>query len=363
MSNEASNSNNKSPEKSPEKSPLGQCWNNENSTFFQTVMGACVLFGFLIVWFASVGCPILGVIWILNGQYVLVYALLAATFMAYLPWQKGYISGLFTTFAQYNTMYYHSCSVVYQSKESIPRTSDDDKEQEEQRPMLYAVHPHGAFCMGWSVLFCSKTMNKGMVRFCFSPVLFASPLFRLWCRLVGRPGSAAKASMIGYMKGMNRNSSPSGRPDHLALPPGGFEEATLTCLDKDRVYIKKRVGFVKLALQNGYNLVPVYSFGENQTYSNVQGLWKLRLWLNNLGVPTIVVFGSWMAPLLPKRHPRGLKVVVGEPLVLPLVPNPTREVVKLWHDKYVAALAQLFEDHKEDYYGPEIAKTAKLELW
>ena len=207
--------------------------------------------------------------------------------------------------------------------------------------------------MGWSVLFCSKIMNEGKVRFCFSPVLYASPFFRLWCRLVGRPGSASKASMIGYMK----------NKDHLALPPGGFEEATITCWEKDRVFIKKRIGFVKLAVQNGYNLVPVYAFGENQTYSNVQGMWKLRLWLNGMGVPAIVVFGAWHAPLLPKRNPRGLLVVVGKPIVLPTISNPTREEVKLCHDKYVAALIRLFEEHKEDYYGPEVSKTVKLELW
>ena len=95
----------------------------------------------------------------------------------------------------------------------------------------------------------------------------------------------------------------------------------------------------------------------------MQGLWKFRLWLNSFGVPAIVVFGSWLLPLLPKRNPRGIKVVVGDALVLPTIPDPTREEVKLWHDKYIASLVRLFEDHKEEYYGSEIAKTTKLELW
>lgn len=129
------------------------------------------------------------------------------------------------------------------------------------------------------------------------------------------------------------------------------------------MYIKKRVGFVKLALQHGYDVVPVYCFGENKTFWNVQGLWKLRLWMNSLGLPAIAVFGSWLFPLMPKRDPLGLAVVVGEPLSLPKIPNPTREEVKSWHGKYMASLTRLFEEHKEDYYGPELAKTAKLELW
>jgi hypothetical protein len=55
--------------------------------------------------------------------------------------------------------------------------------------------------------------------------------------------------------------------------------------------------------------------------------------------------------------------VVGDPLVLPKISKPSREEVKLWHDKYIASLVKLFEENKEDYYGPEFAKTAKLELW
>ena len=70
--------------------------------------------------------------------------------------------------------------------------------------------------------------------------------------------------------------------ENLALSPGGFEEATITGR-LDRVYIKKRTGFIKLCLKYGYSVVPVYVFGENRLFSNVQGWWKLRLWLNSLG--------------------------------------------------------------------------------
>jgi hypothetical protein len=339
-----------------EKSSLpsyGYFWSNEKSSIFETMTGASVLFVFLMTWFASVASPFLGYLFIKRGQYIPLSLLLAVAISSHSPWKKGFVSKLVSAFARYNTFYYKKCVVAFKSKESLPHPV-----QKEKRPLFYAVHSHGAFCMGWSVLFCSEIMNEGRVRFCFSPVLYASPLFRLWCRLVGRPGSASKADMVSYMKG--KKGCP---PEHLALPPGGFEEATITCTEKDRVFIKRRTGFVKLALQHGYNIVPVYAFGENKTYWNIQGLWKLRLWLNGLGFPAIVVFGSWLAPLLPKRNPRGLMVVAGEPVVMPTIANPTREEVKVWHDKYIAGLTRLFDEHREDYYGPEIAKTTKLEVW
>ena len=67
------------------------------------------------------------------------------------------------------------------------------------------------------MLFCHDVMQH--VRFCFAPALYASPFFRLFSRVTGRPGSAAKRDMISYMR----------RGESIALPPGGFE-GTIICL-------------------------------------------------------------------------------------------------------------------------------------
>ena len=39
----------------------------------------------------------------------------------------------------------------------------------------------------------------------------------------------------------------------------------------ETVYLRKRFGFVKMAIQTGAQLVPAYSFGQTRTYS----YWKL----------------------------------------------------------------------------------------
>ena len=115
------------------------------------------------------------------------------------------------------------------------------------------------------------------VYFCFSSVLYASPLFLIFSKMVGRPNPADKATFNKLMK----------KRRTMALIPGGFEEATITSSGADRVYIKNRRGFVKYALQHGYCLTPTYSFGENKCFSNLQGMWSFRLWLNSLGLPAI----------------------------------------------------------------------------
>lgn len=68
-------------------------------------------------------------------------------------------------------------------------------------------------------------------------------------------------------------------------------------------------------------------------------------------------------PLLPKRTKYSLHVVCGDALQLPTIENWTREEVKVWHDKYIAALFKVFEDNKCNVYGEEEDKTKNLELW
>ena len=190
--------------------------------------------------------------------------------------------------------------------------------------------------------------------FCFSSAFFVSPFFRLFSRVTGNPASADKANMQALMR--------KGR--HLALIPGGFEEATLTINSPtvERVYIKNRKGFIKLCLQQGYQVRPVYSFGEVEAYDNVQGQFSLRLLMNRYGIPAVIPFGWFPLPCLPKPNVN-LLVVVGPPLVLPKVAQPSKEDVQTWHDKYMEALQALYHRYKVEAYGPELAKTKKFELW
>ena len=150
----------------------------------------------------------------------------------------------------------------------------------------------------------------------------------------------------------------------MALPPGGFEEATLSCVTQDRVFIKKRTGFIRLCLQYGYAVRPVYCFGEKSLYWNIQGLEQFRLALNRYGIPTILAWGQALIPVLPKRNVN-LHIVVGAPIGpnMPRIANPTKTDVDKWHAVYVSELVKLFEEHKEAAYGADMAKTAKLQVW
>lgn len=214
-----------------------------------------------------------------------------------------------------------------------------------ERPTMYLVHPHGIFCLGWSLLFSRPEM--GHVSFCFSNALYYSPLFRIVSKLIGNPSKCDAATMKNHMK----------RKRSLALIPGGFEEASVHSQSADRVFLKNRKGFVKYALQHGYALSPVYAFGENKTFMNLQGMWSLRLKLNSYGVPAIVPFGRWWCPVLPVSS-YGMHVVVGAALQLPHIAQPTNEEVGEWHSKYMDALKSLYDKHRTKHKASE-----QLEIW
>lgn len=135
---------------------------------------------------------------------------------------------------------------------------------------------------------------------------------------------------------------------NVCLMPGGFEEATLYERGKHRVYIKQRFGFIKLALQHGYKVHPVYTFGEEYAYYTFPYLLKLRLKLNEFKMPGVLFFGRPECFYLP-RTDVDLITVVGKPIALPRIEHPTKEDVRKYHGLYVTALQHLFDQHKGVY--------------
>lgn len=215
------------------------------------------------------------------------------------------------------------------------------------RPYIAAYHPHGIISQGF-------IYNAGLrkdftgVRGMGAPIIKHIPLLNLVFKWTGATTSSAKKNVLRIMK--ERKS--------LGVIPGGFEEATITCKDKDRVYIKDRKGFIKYALQFGYDVVPAYTFGDTGAYDNLQGWWPTRLALNKHHVPTVLPFGAWFFPLLPK-YTAGVHTVIGRPIRCPRIENPTEKDVNYYHAQYIEALQELYDKHKGDF-GME---DRTLEIW
>jgi 2-acylglycerol O-acyltransferase 2 len=132
----------------------------------------------------------------------------------------------------------------------------------------------------------------------------------------------------------------------LMIQPDGIQ-GMFYGLDHEQIVLNKRKGFCNVALRSGASLVPCYVMGANQLYNRRWGPQShmatmsrrlhvsLVFWWDRFGVP----FG-----FVPNRQK--LIIVVGRPIHVHKVTDPTTEQVVELHGKFVTALKQLFQRHK-----------------
>jgi hypothetical protein len=131
----------------------------------------------LSAWLLSASSPFLFVLSLSRENYSSALFIFAVTVVAHTPWKDG--GGAIRKFyTKYAHQYVRKTKIVFEG----------DKPSSKKDPhTFYAIHPHGAYSIGWAFLYVHDPLSH--VRFCFSPILFASPFFRLFSRLSGKPGS------------------------------------------------------------------------------------------------------------------------------------------------------------------------------
>jgi hypothetical protein len=111
------------------------------TTAIEAFLGGCCWCFFLTTWIASIACPVIIGWALLHEQYMLAAVLIFLVIAAYAPWEKGFLSNNVHRFVTYFTpCYIKSLKIVYEGGQ-IPNAKDPQT--------LFAVHPHGAFCIGW----------------------------------------------------------------------------------------------------------------------------------------------------------------------------------------------------------------------
>ncbi|KAI4871547.1 hypothetical protein NFI96_030373 [Prochilodus magdalenae] len=159
---------------------------------------------------------------------------------------------------------------------------------------------------------------------------------------------------------VNRNSidyllSRNGTGNAVVIVVGGAAESLDCAPGMNAVTLRNRKGFVKLALQKGADLVPVYSFGENEAYKQVifaEGSWwrqVQRRLQKLLGFAPCLFHGcgffsseSW--GMVPYCKP--INTVVGEPITVPKVEDPPPDMIDMYHTMYIKSLTTLFDNYK-----------------
>uniref|UniRef100_A0A914ZL40 diacylglycerol O-acyltransferase n=1 Tax=Parascaris univalens TaxID=6257 RepID=A0A914ZL40_PARUN len=133
--------------------------------------------------------------------------------------------------------------------------------------------------------------------------------------------------------------------------PGGAEEALEARPGHNILTLRHRKGFVKVALQTGAQLVPMYSFGENNLFyqaRNPKGssLRKAQSFFKKMtGVSPALYYGSFF--FWPRQVP--IDTVIGTPIDVKRTANPSEEQINDLHRKYISRLIDLFESNKTKF--------------
>lgn len=250
-------------------------------------------------------------------------------------------------------------SVVWKyMKDYFPISLVKTAELDPSRNYLAGFHPHGVLAAGAFLNLCTESTGFPEIFPGIRPYLmmltvwFRAPFFRDYIMSGGLVTSdkESAAHILSRKDGGNL----------LGVIVGGAQEALNARPGAYKLLLRNRKGFVRLALMHGVDLVPIFSFGENDLYDQVEnspGSW-LRSIQNRLqkimGISLPLFHGrgifQYNFGLLPYRRP--ITTVVGKPIRVQKIQNPSQEEVDKLHQHYIKELCDLFEAHKLKYNVP-----------
>lgn len=220
----------------------------------------------------------------------------------------------------------------------------DRHKHERNRPVLYAVHPHAIVANGFGLAMADCVRRGERVTVAGSSWLwFFNPLFKWFLNVMGLDFTTVRrADMSAVMS----------RGVHVAIIPGGFDELLLMESGKDVVFIRKRMGFLRYAMRYGYEVVPVFLFGESRLYTNLLSPpeW-VRKYAAKLRVPLVIPKGRTWCSLLPNKPIHGLRVVFGEPLQA----SHFADLHQL-HRSYISTIQVMFDTYNPYPNTPLVVK-------
>lgn len=248
------------------------------------------------------------------------------------------------------------------------------------RQYMFGFHPHGILFLGPSTMcFNIDTHFPGIkLNHLMSSSSFIAPIFRQFIFWIGGIPVSREAAKKAVKGGNSLSLVPGGlaemiladpRPRKLEqseldkaifaehnLPsdlilsddpssPSSARKSVDNSSAKKTVvlYMQRRKGFIKLALELGLDMVPVFTFGELENYNQVRwGLgWRMKI-SRMLKLPLIFIYGKF--GLVPFSGP--MAVVVGKPIKVEQNDEPSDAVIDFYHKKYLAELSAIFEENK-----------------
>ncbi|OQR81994.1 diacylglycerol O-acyltransferase [Thraustotheca clavata] len=218
-----------------------------------------------------------------------------------------------------------------------------EQELDPEKQYIFSCHPHGILVLSRLSYYAGNfdALFPGIA----ARVLGATPMFYiplgrelcLWLDAVDASRSTAQKVLDNKMS--------------IIVYPGGSKEIFETNPDsKETVLVlNNRLGFIKLAMKNGANLVPTFVFGEKWIMWNPPKTLS-QMALQYLKVPLLLFWGrfcTWVPYQLTGK--RKLGIVYGAPILVELNENPTDEECLKLHAKYVESIERIFDTYKTEF--------------
>ncbi|EIM86945.1 DAGAT-domain-containing protein [Stereum hirsutum FP-91666 SS1] len=222
------------------------------------------------------------------------------------------------------------------------------------RPYVFGYHPHGIIGMGAIATFATEGTGFSEAFPGLQPHLltltsnFNVPIYREILLLMGIC-SVSKQSCSNILR--------RGAGQAITIVVGGAAESLAARPGTADLTLRRRLGFIKIAIQHGADLVPVFSFGENDIYQQMANdpgttVHKLQKKFQNVFGFTLPLFHgrgllNYNLGLMPYR--RRIVSVIGRPIHVKRSEKPTVEEVRATQEEYIAELMRIWNTYKDEF--------------